>query len=190
MMRLFIAVELPESVRDGLRLGLGRLRRDQPAARWVRPEGLHLTLKFIGEKPPSLAEQLRATLPPALAVCAPVRVALQGGGFFPDAKRPRVAWVGGEAPGMAEWAVAIDRCAAAIGLPPEARPFSLHLTLARLERPWVPSACEHFISEVRRWSLPVFEASELVVFQSELRPSGAVYTPLHRIAVVDGGGVG
>jgi 2'-5' RNA ligase len=188
-MRLFIAVELPEAVRDGLRQGLGRLRRDQPAARWVRPEGMHLTLKFIGEQSPALAEQLAALLPPALAGCAPVRVALGGGGFFPDARRPRVAWVGGEAPGLTEWAAATDRCATALGMPPEARPFSLHLTLARMERPWTPSVCEHFIAEVRRWSLPAFEAGEVVVFGSELKPSGAVHTPLHRITV-GGGGAG
>ena len=182
-MRLFIAVELPEAVREMLRGGLGPLRRDQPPARWVRPEGIHITLKFLGEQPPELVESLDGVVPAALAAFAPVTVKLGGGGFFPHDRRPRVAWVGGDAGTLGEWAAAVEEAAAGLGVPREARPFSLHLTLARLERPWGAQAVEHFRVAVGKWCFPEFVAREAVLFQSELKPSGAVYTPLRRWAV-------
>jgi 2'-5' RNA ligase len=179
-MRLFIAVELPEAVREVLRDGLGLLKRDQPPARWVRPEGMHITLKFLGEQPPELVDSLDTVVPGALAALAPVTVKLGGGGFFPHERRPRVAWVGGDAGALGTWAAAVEEAAAGFGVPREARPFSLHLTLARLERPWGVQAVEHFRVAVGKWRFPEFNAGEAVLFQSELKPSGAVYTPLRR----------
>jgi 2'-5' RNA ligase len=179
-MRVFVAVELPEAVRQVLTLGLGLLKRDQPPARWVRPEGMHITLKFLGEQPPELVDGLDRALPGPLAAFAPATVGLGGGGFFPHERRPRVAWVGGEAGALGAWAAAVEDVAAGLGVPREARPFSLHLTLARLERPWGAQAVEHFRVAVGKWRFPEFVAREAVLFQSELKPSGAVYTPLRR----------
>jgi 2'-5' RNA ligase len=182
-MRLFIAAELPDEVRAVLSHGLGPLKRDQPPARWVRPEGMHLTVKFLGEQPSELAVGLDGAVPAALSGLAPVTVRLGGGGFFPNERHPRVAWVGGCAPGLDSWARAVEDTAAGLGVEREARPFSLHLTLARLERPWGVKAVEHFLVEVGRWQFPEFVARELVLFESELTPAGAVYTPRRRWAV-------
>jgi 2'-5' RNA ligase len=179
-MRVFAAVELPEAVREVLTLGLGSLKRDQPPARWVRPEGIHVTLKFLGEQPPELVDGLDRALPGPLAALAPATVSLGGGGFFPHERRPRVAWVGGEAGALGAWAAAVEDVAAGLGVPREERPFSLHLTLARLERPWGVQAVEHFRVTVGKWRFPEFVAREAVLFQSELKPLGAVYTPLRR----------
>jgi 2'-5' RNA ligase len=179
-MRLFIAVDLPDDVREVLRSGLGHLKRDQPPARWVRPEGMHITLKFLGEQAPELADRLDGDVSGALAVLSPVTVRLGGGGFFPHDRRPRVAWVGGEAAGLDAWARAVEDAAAGLGVEREARLFSLHLTLARLERPWGAQAVQHFLVQVKKWRFPEFVAREVVLFQSELRPSGAVYTALRR----------
>ncbi len=187
---MFIAVELPDAVRETLHRGLGRLKRDQPPARWVRPEAMHLTLKFLGEQPDELIGRLDAAVPEALGGFSPVTVRLVGGGFFPGERRPRVAWVGGDAGDLPRWAGAIEDAGAALGLAREGRPFSLHLTLARLERPWGSSAIEHFLVEVGKWSLPPFEARETVLFSSELRPGGAVYTALRRWRVGGGSGDG
>jgi 2'-5' RNA ligase len=182
-MRLFLAAEISEEAREVLRRGLTRLRRDQPPARWVRPEAVHLTLKFLGEHEDIAVDALEAALRGELAALAPVTVTLGGGGFFPRPDRARVAWVGGSAPGLSTWAEISERCAAACGVPPENRPFSLHLTLARLERPWGARAVEHFLIEVGKWHFSPFECREITLFRSELHPSGAVYTALRRWTV-------
>ncbi len=122
-MRLFIAVELPEGVRKVLHEGLGPLKRDQPAARWVRPEGMHLTLKFLGERPAELVEALDAAVPGALAALQPATIRLGGGGFFPHERRPRVAWIGGDAGALGSWAAAIEAVAERLGVEREPRPF-------------------------------------------------------------------
>ncbi len=179
-MRLFIAVELPPEVREVLAAGLGRLKRDQPPARWVRVEGMHLTLKFLGEQPEEIVAGLDREIPRALAAADPVRVRLGGGGFFPHDRRPRVAWVGGEAPGLERWAAAIERASGALGVAEEARPFSLHLTLARIERAWGAQAVEHYGVQVGKWRFPEFTAREAVLFRSEIGPAGAAYTALRR----------
>ena len=179
-MRLFVAVELPQAVREVLGAGLGRLKGDQPPARWVRVEGMHLTLKFLGEQPEEIIEGLDRAVPPALAPLPPVRVVLGGGGFFPHERRPRVAWVGGEAAGLESWAGAVEEAAASLGVPREPRPFSLHLTLARLDRPWGVQAVERFLVQVGKWRFPDFAPGEVVLFRSELGPAGAVYTALRR----------
>ncbi|HQT95267.1 MAG TPA: RNA 2',3'-cyclic phosphodiesterase [Thermoanaerobaculaceae bacterium] len=189
-MRLFVAVELPDAVRDVIAAGLGRLKRDQPGARWVRPGGMHLTLKFLGERPEGFVAEIDRAAAPALAALPAVRVRLGGGGFFPNEHHPRVAWVGGEADGLERWAEAVDDAAASLGVEREPRPFALHLTLARLERPWGVQAAEHFRVEVGKWRFPEFEAREAVLFRSELTPAGPVYTALRRWRAGVGGGDG
>ena len=158
--------------------GLQALRRALPTARWVRPEGIHVTLKFLGEQPETLVAALDREVPAALQRLAPVTVKLEGGGFFPNPRRARVAWVGGEAEGLVEWARTLDVVAARLGIPPEQRPFSLHLTLARLDHPWPETAAQRFLDEVAGWGLGAFEAREAVLYQSELKQGGAVYSAL------------
>ncbi len=179
-MRLFVAVELAAAVRDVIAAGLGRLKRDQPRARWVRPEGMHLTIKFLGERPEGFVSEIDGAAAAALAALPAVHVRLGGGGFFPNDSRPRVAWVGGEAGGLERWVGAVDDAAASLGVEREPRPYTPHLTLARLERPWGAQAVEHFRVEVGKWRLPEFVASEAVLFRSELTPAGPVHTALRR----------
>ena len=179
-MRLFVAVEMPEDVREVIAAGLGQLRRDQPPARWVRPEQMHFTLKFLGEQPDTFPDSLDRVMPTALAALPRVVVRLTGGGFFPNGLRPRVAWAGGEAAGFELWAEAVDVAAASLGVAREARPYSLHLTLARLDRPWGAQAVDHFRVEVGKWRFPEREAREVVLFRSELQPSGPAHTTLRR----------
>jgi len=186
--RLFVAAELSDEARAVITRGLDPLKRDLPPARWVRPEAMHVTLKFLGEQPPELVAALDREAGPALAACEPVTIQLGGGGFFPHDRRPRVAWVGGQVPGLERWAEAVEDAAARLGVAREARAFSLHLTLARIERPWSAPAIEHFLVAVGKWQFPAIRAREAVLFASELRPSGAVYTPLARWPVTQRGG--
>jgi len=188
--RLFFAVKIPEEVRRSIAAGLAELRRRLPAARWVRPEGLHITLKFLGEQPETLVEPLYREATQALVGVRPVTVALAGGGFFPSPKRPRVAWLGGRADGLEEWAEALERCACRHGVKEEERRWAVHLTLARLERPWPPSQVERFVQTVGEWRLAPFAAREVVLFASQLAPGGARYTPVRRIGVGEQQGEG
>ena len=181
-MRAFLAVELPEGVNETVSRGIAELRRRLPSARWVRPGSVHVTLRFLGEQEPELLTALGERVAAELKSLPPAIVSLAGGGFFPHDRRPRVAWLGGQAPGLDAWAAAIERCASDLGVEPEERPFSLHVTLARLDRPWGVADVETFAVVVSKWHLPEFTARELVLFASELRPSGAVHTPLRRIA--------
>lgn len=187
-MRLFFAVELPAEQHRRIAEGLAALRRRLPPARWVRPEGVHITLKFLGELPAEGVGGLLADAQAALGTAQPVRVVLGGAGFFPSPRRPRVAWLGGQGAGLEEWVAALERCARRYGVAEEGRDFSLHLTLARLDRPWEAEAVEQFQRLVGAWQLGPFVAREVVLFRSELGPGGARYTPQGRLAIAEGRG--
>lgn len=181
-MRCFLAVPIPQMQKNVILEGLRRLQGQLPKARWVKPEGLHITLKFLGElaeeKARELVQRLRRF---RLSLPSAVEISLQGGGFFPDARRPRVAWIGGTAPGLEDWAAAASQVAEDFGVTPERRSFALHVTLARLERPWPQAAAQRFLQEVGNWELKAFLATEIVLFESTLLPTGAVYTERARI---------
>lgn len=192
-MRLFFAVELPDEVRRRIAAGVHELRRVMPAARWVRPEGLHITLQFLGEQPQGMVEPLGREVAEALGDLRAVTVALDGGGFFPSPRHPRVAWLGGRAEGLDQWAECLQRCSSYHGVMEESRPFKVHLTLARLPQPWPANAVERFLRTVEGWRLPPFEIHEVVLFASELAADGARYTPVRRFEVdrrAAGGGGG
>jgi 2'-5' RNA ligase len=179
--RAFFALEIPEEIRDLIRREQRSLKAELPRARWTRPEGQHLTLKFLGEIPIRDATDLAGAVAARLRDTRTVAVRLAGSGFFPSPRRPRVAWVGGEAAGGAEVAGVVESAATAAGLAPERRPWSLHLTQARLDRPWPRPAVERFLDWGRGLELKPFTCAEVVLFRSELRPGGAVYTAIERI---------
>ena len=129
-MRLFIALDIDEAIRERLTRFLDGVREFAPDARWVRPESLHVTLKFIGEKPTQTVEQIKQAL--AVAKSQPIEIHFRGYGFFPTPKSARVFWVGIEAgPQLAILATAVDEATSKLGIPREDRLFSPHLTLAR-----------------------------------------------------------
>ena len=179
--RAFLALEIPVEVKARLAEALGRLRSELPRARWTRPEGQHLTLKFLGEVAPTLLEDLAADLTPRLRGLGPVAVQFRGAGFFPSPQRPRVAWVGGSVEGAEQVVVAVEAAAANAGFDRERRPWSLHLTQARLKAPWPRSAVARFLEWGESLHIEPFACHEVVLFRSELQPGGAVYTALERM---------
>ena len=179
--RAFIAFEIPSVIKRALVEGREMLRAELPRARWVRAEGQHLTLKFLGEVRPQDLDRLVEDLRPRLADCAPVTVTLAGSGFFPSPRRPRVAWVGGTADGVEPVVEVVERATKRHGFPEERRRWSLHLTQARLDRPWPEEAVERFLSWGRSLRSAPFDCDEVVLFESSLQPGGAVYTPLERM---------
>jgi 2'-5' RNA ligase len=139
--RLFVAVPVAEDVRASIRelmeavAGASIDERTYGQPRWVRVEGLHLTLRFLGATPDERQPALAGALEAAALGVAPFRVVLSGGGAFPDAHRPRVLWIGiGEGvTELAGLARRLEEQLAPIGWPPEGRPFAPHLTLARTD---------------------------------------------------------
>lgn len=185
-MRVFVAVELPEQLRRRLAALVESLRADLPRARWVRAENLHLTLAFLGEVDESVVGGLQEGLARQAVGLQPVSIGFAGGGFFPSPRRPRVAWLGGSAPGLELWAESAAEAAVRAGATVDRRPYSLHLTLARLNVPWRQPEVERFLARVAEWKAEPFTVGEMVLFSSELRPGGPRYTVVGRWPV--GGG--
>jgi RNA 2',3'-cyclic 3'-phosphodiesterase len=156
-------------------------------ARWVRPENLHVTLKFIGHVDAGKLDAIRGQLSQVRSD-SPVEVRFRGTGFFPNEKRPRVFWAGIEAsPNLAELAGEIDKRLEPIGVPRETRDFAPHLTLARFEPPGLsdklraaigkPTAPpEMAVPQAREFG--ALQTKEFHLIESKLRPGGAEYTTL------------
>ena len=183
-MRLFVALELPAAVRENLGALLKALRAVSPQTRWVRPENLHLTLKFIGEVPETEFAVIRNALAAARSD-QPVALEFRGLGFFPNEKRPRVFWAGIEAsPNLKTLAAEIDRAMEKLGIPCEQRPFSPHLTLARFEPPELPEKLRSAIEENAAREFGSFRTNQYQLIESKLKPSGAEYTTLESLPFV------
>ncbi len=177
-MRLFVALEIPSAVRENLGTLLKSLRAVSPQTRWVRPENLHLTLKFIGEvEDPKLAA-IRTALA-AVRSDQPVALDFRGLGFFPNDKRPRVFWASiGASPNLITLAADIDKAMGTLGIPPGQRPFSPHLTLARFEPPRLPEKLRAAIQENAAHEFGSLRTSQFHLIESKLKSSGAEYTTL------------
>jgi 2'-5' RNA ligase len=173
--RLFVALPIPED----LLKAIGRRRRplegSLPSAAWVRPANQHLTLKFLGDVEDDGERRLIEALDTVRA--APVPVRFTSGGFFPPRRSPRVAWLGGDAEGAADLANRVDEAAeATVHTDRDKRPWALHLTQARIRRPWSKEDQAAFLEWTETLDLPSFTATRMVLYASDLRPSGAVYT--------------
>jgi RNA 2',3'-cyclic 3'-phosphodiesterase len=176
-MRLFVALEIPAS----LHLEIARLRQELeprlPRARWVRPEGIHLTLLFLGEVEEGAVAALRSGLAAAFARHPPLTLAMRGAGTFPPGRPARVAWLGMEArPELAPLQAAVTAAAvAALGIEPERRPFHPHLTLARPDPPWRRPEAERFTAAADRPFGDPFDVDRGVLMRSHLGRGGARY---------------
>jgi len=183
-MRLFAALEIPSTVRENLAALLESLRAVSPQTRWVRPQNLHVTLKFMGEVPET---KLAATCS-ALAggrSDQPVTLDFRGLGFFPNEKCPRVFWAGIDAsPNLKTLAADLERAMEKLGIPREQRPFSPHLTLARFEPPGLPEKLRSAIQENAAREFGSFRTNQCHLIESKLKPSGAEYTTLESFPFV------
>ena len=177
-MRVFVALDVPEAVRAALAALSAQLKKICTTARWVHLEGVHVTLKFIGEVSPEQLERIRQALG-QLPSFDSIRLRFAGLGFFPSARRPRVFWAGAEAgPHLAELFAAIEIRLEPLGIAPEKRPFHPHLTLARFE---APERTQALSAAVEGLGTPEFGREtfrEFYLYQSVLKRSGAEYTRL------------
>ncbi len=185
-MRLFVALEIPEGIRRALAELIARLKDTTQSARWVRPEGIHVTLKFIGETPAENVPAIQQALTNVRSN-ASVEAHLLGCGFFPNDRRPRVLWVGVEgSPNLAELAAAVETRLTTLGIAAESRPYKPHLTLARFQSAeGVPRLLEK-LRTLEPFDFGGMRADEFHLFQSELQRGGARYTRLASFPFVAG----
>jgi len=178
--RAFIAIELPEGVKFFLKEVVAELKGFGGDVRWTRPEGIHLTLKFLGNVKSESIPPMKQVLEPALALQRPFAVAVKGVGAFPGLNRPRVLWVGVTAPEgtLSPLASEIEDLVEPLGFPKEARAFNPHLTLGRVKSGRLNPDLTSAIRQMGSITGPNFEANAAVLFQSILKPSGAEYVPL------------
>ena len=179
--RSFLAIDPPEEIRREIGRIQNRLKKMvRGDVRWVRPESIHLTLKFFGDIRPEVIESLSAVTGRAAAEVGPFKLAIGGTGVFPDMNRPRVIWLGmdGEVEGLASFQMGLERALAEIGFPAEARSFRPHLTLGRIRSPKGPSGLAGALEQAKTDAVATFTATGLCMFKSDLTPRGAVYTRL------------
>jgi len=179
-LRCFVAVDVDEHVRGQIAELSGKLRTPGIKASWVRPENLHLTLRFLGditdEQRVAFAARLRSGLQHAEALTLQV----SGVGAFPNVRRPSVVWAGlREAAGSLEPIVnAAEDAAQAIGLKKETRPFKAHITLARVRQTKDLQPLSGKLMHHAEFRGDEFAVPHVSLLMSELTPQGAVYTTL------------
>ena len=181
-----MALDLTDEIREALREPIAKLKPLAKAARWLCPEGMHVTLKFIGHVDASKLDAIRAALG-TVQSNAPVEMEIRGVGFFPDERRPRVLWCGIEtSPNLAPLAAEIERTLEPLGIPREERKFTPHLTLARLRD---SRGVDNLVRNAEEMKSRVFgsaRASEFHLFESVTKPSGAEYRKIESYPFVKG----
>lgn len=185
-MRLFVAINLPADVRDALYAAAAPLRETGVPVKWVAPDAMHLTLKFLGD----VADDRERAIAGALdALCAgrrPFTLPLEGFGAFPTSQRPRVFWAGAEAvPPLELLQHDLERALAGLDFPLEGRPFRPHLTLGRAKQGAERSAgaAGALLDDLQFAGEIAVDTVDLM--ESHLSPKGATYTVRHAARLVD-----
>ena len=183
--RSFVALDLQKSVLVGVQTLQQQLANTRADVRWVRREGLHVMLKFLGAVEASQLEPVHRALAAAVGTHPALHVEVQGLGAFPSLRRPRVLWVGLRGAGLVELAARVDAALVPLGFAPEARAFTPHITLARVNtlRGW-PRLEEAFTAHLDD-AFGDCDINVVTIYRSELQRGGAVYTPLWTIPLAE-----
>ncbi len=188
--RSFVAIELPPEIRAWCQASMERARRTlgpaAPAVRWVHPEGIHLTLKFLGAVPATLVPVLIERLQAELTGQPTLNLAVGKLGVFPGAKAPRVIWLAtvGEPAALSECQRRVEAATVPLGFPGEKRPFQPHLTLGRVRETATPAERAAIGGLPASWpakTSPPFQVASASLMQSHLGPGGARYSRLAEI---------
>jgi 2'-5' RNA ligase len=194
-MRLFVALDIDDSIRTRIARFLDGVCEFAPDARWARPESLHVTLKFIGEQSGEDVVKIKQALETIAAKTFEIN--FRGYGFFPGARAPRVFWIGVEGgPSLTSLAASVDETLALFGIPKEEHAFNAHLTLARGGRrsgsphgqksDRANKSFQRLQERLATLPAPQFgtmAAREFFLYQSQLSPGGSKYTKLARFAL-------
>lgn len=185
--RTFICVEIPPEVGDSVQQLQQQLASSRADVSWVKKTNLHFTLKFLGGISPAQIERVCQAVNRAAEACSAFNLQLRGAGYFPSEGKPRVLWVGlAEVPAALSGLYhSIDSNLSILGFPAESRPFEPHLTLGRVR---TPQATPPLVQAMKAaaFQSEVFRVSQVVVMKSELRRSGAIYSPIQTCRLKNG----
>jgi len=187
VIRAFIAVPIAPEVRVRISSAINQLAPRISGIRWVPEDNFHLTLKFLGAIEESQLESISKALAETVRPFRRFTISAKRLGVFPNLKRARILWVGLEGAEMAALATSIETMLEPFGFPRENRIFRPHLTVGRWRRPNGPH--QELEDKLKRWNDVEFGESvidELILFQSVLKPTGAVYRPLKAVRFTDG----
>ncbi|MBN1548828.1 MAG: RNA 2',3'-cyclic phosphodiesterase [Syntrophaceae bacterium] len=180
-LRAFLAVDPPREIRDAIAMIQNRLKKAiQGDIRWVKPEGIHLTLKFFRALPESDVATISRAVRDAVSKVVPFVLDIKSVGAFPDVKRPRVLWLGmeGDVNALIQLQKKVDTELQHCGFAKEDRPFRPHLTLARIKEPGGLTGLASIMGKGEDFVAGSFSANGLNLFKSDLTPKGAIYTKL------------
>lgn len=180
--RSFVALELSDEVREHLVVLLHRLQRTNATVKWVEPENLHLTLKFLGEVPEERIELVSETLKAVAQATEPFPFTVRGVGGFPDLRRPRVLWVGVEAvQPLMRLQQLVEKAMERLGFAPEERAYHPHITIGRVKAMVGMEKVREILGEYVNVKFGEVFASHLTLFRSDLSREGPTYTPLAKL---------
>ncbi|GLI35639.1 RNA 2',3'-cyclic phosphodiesterase [Desulforhabdus amnigena] len=182
MIRTFIAFDLPVNVQESLQRLQSELKKTEAHVSWVKPERIHLTLKFLGDVSPEQIPAIQSALEVIAASTRSFRLKVAGCGAFPTIKQMRVVWVGirGDEAPLKELQGQVEQAMVPLGFKAEDRPFKAHLTLGRVKGRQRLRSLQDALMTYHAFEAEDFDVTELVLYKSELRPEGARYTPLFR----------
>ena len=182
--RAFIAIDLPASIRSSLADTQEILKSFGFRVKWVRPQNIHLTLKFLGNIDSDLTDKIIAAMNLTAKDYTGVSLSAKEIGVFPNIRRPRVIWAGlsGQLETLKNLQQTLDGHLANLGFPKETRMFKGHLTLGRVKGKIASDQMKTAIDRLKGFESESFEINEIILFKSELRPTGAEYSMIKRVA--------
>jgi len=183
--RVFVALEMPPAVKEVAAEIQRELMKSKAAVAWVRPEGMHLTLKFLGEVIPQRLPEIETALDKAAEGSGSLQIAVDGIGVFPSARNPRVIWLGIDPQDdrLSRLQKRIDHGLEPLGFRAEEREFRPHLTLGRVRSSRGLNELMEAVALPHRILLGEYALDQFHLIQSELKPGGAVYTKLWSVAL-------
>ncbi len=183
MIRSFIAIDLPQETREKLAAIQEQLKQSRAGVRWVKPASIHLTLKFLGDILPAQVDEIAAAVELLVRDEPPITLCAGGLGGFPSPRKPRVIWVGlrGEVERLANIQAGLEKALESLGFTREGRGFRPHLTIGRVKDRHRLQPLIEAMSTLELPEFNSFDADEIILYKSDLRPTGAIYTKLHRM---------
>ena len=183
MIRSFIAIDFPEETRKALEDIQKELKQCGAGVRWVKPSSIHLTLKFLGNIHPAQVEDIARAVAQEVRDEPPITLGAAGLGTFPSRRKPRVIWIGmeGEVRRLTRIQSRVENALEPLGFVREKRPFRPHLTIGRVKDHRRLQALIDAMTALELPEFDSFDVTEIILYKSDLRPTGAIYTKLHRI---------
>ena len=183
MIRSFIAIDLPEETRKALAAVQEQLKQSRARVRWVRTNSIHLTLRFLGNIHPAQVEDIALAVAQEVRDQPPITLGAAGLGAFPSRRKPRVIWIGmeGEVQRLSRIQARVENALEPLGFVREKRVFQAHLTIGRVKDRRRLQALIDAMATLDMEPFNSFDADEIILYKSDLRPTGAIYTKLHRM---------